>query len=264
MKKRLQIIVPLMAKASSKNWAKTCSLLRYSLDSAAKIDRASVSLLVVGHDRPERVTFENGCEWLQADFEPPTGDDIANKMADKGLKTRMGVQHTHQQGKAGWVMFMDADDFISNRLLRIADLQNYDAVCLSRGYCWHAGTGRLELVRGFHLKCGTSWIMQLTAANFPFWLGPASGKRVCDQSHTDRLTALQDAGARVQMLREPCAIYVSGHGANSYAGQVPQGHAPRDFLNRAYRLLKFVARRKRMTAGLRAEFSLPEQGEILR
>ena len=257
MVKRLQIIVPLMARSASKDWQRTCALLSHSLNSARSASDDSVRVLVVGHDVPEAITFDDRCEWLQVAFDPPADGAVASKMADKGQKTLSGVRYTSRRDLAEWVIFMDADDVISKRLLKLADLTKHDAVCLAKGYRWFSGKASLEMVPNFHLRCGTSWIMKLTQRNFPVWLGGATDGGVCDQTHSDRLSGLRRIGASVQMIREPCAIYVTGHGVNSYVARGSYQQAWKGRLKNLRNLALSWGRRRRLTEAIRQEFGLP-------
>jgi hypothetical protein len=253
-----------MAKSTSQDWARTSALAGFSVKSALRAGGVDVlSVLVVGNDKPETITFDGRCSWLQADLQVPGDATISEKMADKGTKLQMGFMHTFRRAQADWVMFMDADDFISNRLLRVADLRNWDAVCLTRGYRWNVTSGLAEIAGGFHLQCGTSWLMRLTEANFPAWLSNKFDSRVCDQSHADRLRALERSAAKVQMVREPLVVYVVGSNVNSYAGRSLSKKACRERMRDLLVAIRSRILGRRVNDSLRREFSLPERQALL-
>jgi hypothetical protein len=255
MKHSLQIVMPLVAKASSGNWSQTVSLLRHSLKSVSQL--GDVSVLLVGHDYPHGVSLDANCAWLEADFDPPKDNLLASKMQDKGMKVRLGVQHTKRRDEHDWVMFVDADDFVSAKLLKLVDLFQHDAICIKRGYRWDLRGKYCEVLLDFHRVCGTSWMMRLTESNFPVWLGREKERRVCDQAHNSRLEALHKCGARVQMINHPCALYLC-HGVNSYWGDNGQRKNLAGLARRCYVGLRRSFRLRRITNELRGEFALPE------
>ncbi len=251
----LQIIVPLMARTASRSWDHTLKLLSYSLRSFSQL--ADVSVLIVGHDYPTGVALGPNCEWLEASFAPPCDDSASAKMRDKGLKSRLGVQHAATSGRHKWVMVADADDFISRNLLKFADFANHDAIYLSRGYRWTPGRPYCELIPEFHLVCGTSWMMRLTTANFPVWLAHGRGPRVCDQPHNKRLAGLCSIGARVQRVDCPAAIYVC-HKTNSYYNHEQPHRAAYKLFRSLFASARAATRARLMTREFCSEFGVHE------
>ncbi len=230
--------------------------LGHTLTSASQLGNASV--LLVGHDYPDGLSSLFSFEWVQATFDAPSENSPAAKMQDKGLKSRLGVQHTASQGKHEWVMFMDADDFISRKLFNLADFDRHDAIYVSNGYRYKPGSQYCQLLSQFHLVCGTSWIMRLSKTNFPMWLGQATTGRVCDQPHNKRLNALLSCGARVQRIDHPAAIYLC-HGANSYYGSGVSPKSLASYCRTVIANVKAVIKARRVTRELREEFGLPER-----
>ena len=66
---------------------------------------------------------------------------------DCGLKRMYGVRDSFARGRQ-WVLFMDADDLISSRLHRMADLEHHDAVVFGMGYSWIMGSACFSACHG--------------------------------------------------------------------------------------------------------------------
>lgn len=254
--KKIEIIMPLISKGLSHNWLETSKRLSDTLCSVFQLNGSVVSVSVVGHDIPCGITFDDRCRWIPVSFDPPSAGSLAEKMNDKGLKTRKGVRHASKNSLADWVMFMDADDFISRDLLNEIDFDKHDAICLARGYSWRFADTRLEMISDFHRRCGTSWLMRLEPRLFPMWLGEG-GDRVCDQAHNSRLSGLHRIAAKVQMVKKPSVVYLTGHGGNSVA--IARA-GPARLQMGCVAALKGVRSRFRsrlITPSLRDEFALP-------
>jgi len=255
---RIKVIIPLMSKHVSHNWNETSTRLSNTLHSVLRLDASSVSVTVVGHDIPDGVEFGSRCRWVPVDFPSPSIGSLSEKMEDKGLKIRTGLRDARAGNDTDWVMFMDADDFVSKELLVDLDFEKHDAICMERGYRWVFGDCRFELIDNFHRMCGTSWLMRLEPHLFPVWLGGGSN-RVCDQAHNSRLFGLQSISARVQMAKRPAVVYLTDHGGNSFTTVTQGGSGFGKKLVCAIRNAKRRVYSRRITPEMHNEFSLPQE-----
>ena len=256
---QIEVIIPLASRRVAKDWPQMCRMLQSTHISVLALPKEFASVSIIGHERPESLSLGDRCRWTTVGWEPPHRDDTAGKLNDKGVKIRQGVQDAFARG-AKWVMFVDADDLLSNRLPEFCHLQDHDAVCFENGYSWEAGTDWLQRVPSFHRVCGTSWIMRLSPRLFPMWLGSGT-HRVCDLSHTERHAALIKENARIQTIRYPMAIYCVGHATATGFGELfgsKSGTASSHQLTRVKNFAKRIVRRKRLTAEIKKEFSIPD------
>lgn len=257
---RLSFVVPLAAEAASGNWGRSCQLLEMGLRSLLALPLDKADIKVVGHDFPSACSLINDrrVQFFPVDFEPPDsalkGEDLIQaKAKDKGKKVELGTKIAHAS-EAEWVMFCDADDLVSRKLPEVCNFETADAVVLDTGWRWRYGTKVLTRCRNFHRVCGTSMLIRLTQRNFPCWLGGGCNP-VAELGHNARAEALQKAGAVVQILKRPLAVYVVENGCNYYYHS--QTAAFGDLLQNVLRGFKNRINTCRISDALSSEFSLP-------
>ena len=252
---QIEVVIPLASRQVARDWPQMCRMLQGTLTSLLALPKDFVSVSILGHECPENLPLGDRCWWTTVDWSPPNRDDIKGKLNDKGIKVRQGVREAFARGSR-WVMFVDADDLISTRLPNLCDLEKHDAIYFKNGYSWEVGTSWLQRVPSFHLVCGTSWIMRLSPRFFPMWLGPGT-HRVCDLSHSERHSALIKDNARIQAISASMAIYCVGHRANTGHGEFLGRKFGSAFLHPLKFGKRFI-RRKRLSAAMRKEFSIPD------
>ncbi len=255
---KIEVIIPLASRRVVKDWPQTCRLLQSTLTSVLALPHEFASVSLIGHEQPEDLPLGGRCRWTSVDWEPPRQDDIVGKMNDKGLKVRLGVQKAFERG-VPWVMFMDADDLVSNRLSAMCDLENHDAICFENGYRWEVGADCLQRLPHFHQVCGTSWVIRVTPSLFPVWLSGGT-HRICDQGHSQLYAALVKENARIQTIIAPMAIYCVGHVNNTSNHELQSSSKGPGFLplvKKTKECAKRILRRKPLTTDLRNEFSIP-------
>lgn len=256
---KIEVIIPFASRLVARDWQQMCRMLQTTLDSALALPTNIVSVSILGHEPPESIFLNDRCRWTSVKWPPPSRDDVPGKLNDKGVKLRQGVQDAFAR-KAKWVMFLDADDLLSNRLPDFCDLENHDAICFDNGFSWVVGTKWLQRIPEFHRVCGTSWIMRLDPRLFPMWLGPGNN-RVCDLAHNERYAALNKENARIQVIRDPMAIYRIGHLSATGFGELLGRKSARYFLHpftSVKHIVKYIVRRERLTSALREEFCIPD------
>jgi hypothetical protein len=109
--------------------------------------------------RPEKVSF------IVVDFPPPSQLQksqiaINDIRKDKGSKYVIGILAA-AQCKAEYVMFFDADDFVSNRLAAFVAKETtaYSGWYFDKGYLHPFKTEIIRPLKQFHKLCGTSHIL---------------------------------------------------------------------------------------------------------
>lgn len=129
--------------------------------------------VVVGcHDIPDIPQLQHPqVHAFRVDFPPPerNNDDMC---LDKILKLSHGVRWAQEQG-ASHVMFVDADDLVSNRLSAFVDShRNGNGWYFDRGYKYFYGDRWLAKQQPHYLICGTGMIAR--ADVLPFSDEPAA------------------------------------------------------------------------------------------
>lgn len=257
---KLSFVVPFASKAASGNWSRSCQLLEMGLQALLAIPLDESDISVVGHDLPSACGLIDGrrVKFVEVDFEAPDltlrGDDLIQaKAKDKGRKVELGTKMVHASG-ADWVMFCDADDLVSRSLPEVCDFETADAIVLDAGWRWRYGAKELTRCSNFHRVCGTSMLIRLTQRNFPCWLGSGS-EAVAESGHNVRADALQKAGAVVQRLKRPLAVYVVENGCNYYYDA--QTASRGGLLRTVLRGLKERINTRPLSSALSNEFGLP-------
>lgn len=258
---KLTFVVPLASESAVGDWQKTSRMLEYSLQSLLAVPFDDADVLVVGHELPPALAARriDRVKFVRVDFDPPAlthvaDADIQAKAQDKGRKVELGTKLACANGSE-WVMYCDADDFVSSNLSHECSFSSSDAIVFGMGWQWSFGSRRMTRRSNFYRICGTSSLLRLTKRNFPVWLGGASN-RVAEQGHNVRVRALKEAGAVVQMVRRPLAVYAVDNGSNYYYNPLEGRNDP--LPRRVFRAVKRYANTYRITEKLRLEFSMPD------
>ena len=145
------IVIPLKAKAVSKNWDMVCKNLKRTVTSILAQSSTEFSAIVVGHDKPDfleeirdSIDLKGSCYFLPFnDFPPPTlyqNDIETNQLryeSDRCNKILKGIMHLSKNSSPAishWFA-LDADDLLSNVFVETLPLyEGSDAIVLDNGY----------------------------------------------------------------------------------------------------------------------------------
>ncbi len=164
----LVFIVPVKSSQLASDWALFSNLFERTLKSICNQKNQDFRVVVACHELPE-ITYENDkVEFLSVDFDRPklVEDDWHKnrqlKEADKANKILFGYKKA-QSYNPDYVMVVDADDCISNRITEFVSKQDKTAPgwYISRGYYYKEGTNYLLLNRKtFNNLCGSCIIIR--------------------------------------------------------------------------------------------------------
>lgn len=123
-------------------------------------------VIVVVANRPVELPQDERLHQVQVSFPPPSDaraprTGIAAVLRDKGTKNAVGLARARELG-AEYVMFVDADDFISRRLTAFVAAKN-GAPGWTIADGWRVNLQRRAVRRhfeDFHLQCGSSHIVR--------------------------------------------------------------------------------------------------------
>lgn len=173
----LYFVIPLRDPSTTNDWPGVCQLLRQTLRSACGQLYDEYRVIIVGHSLPDGFVLPQFCEFLPVGFDPPkfdSGDGFERKMwlmrTDKGRKILHGLARAREEA-GSYVMFLDADDLVSNRLAGfVAENPGSNGWYFEYGYRMDIapkGRRRLYWRRNFYQECGSSYILRADLAPFP-------------------------------------------------------------------------------------------------
>lgn len=217
-------------------------LLENTLRSVCNQSSDCFKVLVVCNQVPE-ISVNQNVEFLEVDFPPPsslsqpqTGMEAIR--IDRGSKYMAALVHA-RQSQPSFVMFFDADDYISNRIVDYVD--NQPDSCgwyINTGYRYQYGDTHLSHQPDFYQQCGTSLIYPYSMLDVPSKLignpGLANIKLHTDEkylkyilgSHRIAVKIHQSQGHSFRPLPFAGAIWILGNGENHSGKNGKSGDLP--------------------------------------
>ncbi|PKQ46787.1 glycosyltransferase family 2 protein [Confluentibacter flavum] len=165
----LTFVIPVKSEKVSSDWSQFCRLFERTLMSVCNQTDANFKVVVVCHELPPVGFKHNNIYYIHADFEPPvprpseTKESITKRREiDKGEKIKLGVAYAKENFNTDYIMTVDSDDFISNRLAAYVNTSGNDVNGwhIKRGYIYLEGKNHLFLTRKFSDLCGSSIIVK--------------------------------------------------------------------------------------------------------
>ena len=262
----LHFVIPLGSRQGSGNWPRVCQLLEHTLRSACSQLHSECAALVTCHDKPEGIHVPDNCRIVQVPFAAPAlsaNDDLGTDAAlfamhsDKGRKLIYGLQLVRSVADS-YVMFLDADDLVSNRLAaHVAAHAGQNGWFIDRGYMMKSGSRWVYPRRRFYEECGSAYILRSDLAPFPE--PPDYGKDLNDYYirryvvHAYVGDNMREAGHPLEPLPFYGAVYVRS-GINMYATRFRRQDSPWRTVAR------WLVKGRRVTPAIRAEFGIREEG----
>ena len=242
----------------SHDWPTVCRLFEATVRSTYGQSCPDFKIVVVCHELPPiDDKYDDRLEFIQADFAPPQSNEWRPCVEDKWKKLAKGMLRV-KEFKPSFVMIMDADDLVSNRLVEFA-LGNRDenGWTFKTGYRWTYGSKWMLLERSrFALLCGTSAIVNARRLVFPTDTTEESVKQCIILRWGHHLVAekMSEMGTPLSRLPFRGTIYVQSHRDNlSSIGSLDHSGRWRDVIRTAIRRMPNW---RRCTAQIQREFSL--------
>lgn len=167
MSERFVFGVPLIARASARDWALVDRLLSLTLQSVLAQRDADWTLVLAGHDRPAcwgAVADDPRFVWLQADW-PAEALNAAN---DDGGRKKWLVKRWLREAGGGLLMLLDADDWIDRGLVGVARAsigREHVGGLVAHGVAVDVASGRAAAFPidgfAFHELCGSSTVARV-------------------------------------------------------------------------------------------------------
>lgn len=246
----IHFVIPLRSAQVAASWDDVCALLDDTLRSIRNQTSDAHRTVLVCHETPPGLVpgdigRDGSLDVVNVDFDPPgrSGDREAVYAAqehDKFRKMQIGLRCAvdHTRDDPGHVMFVDADDLVSNRIAAfVAEHPRADGWYVERGYTLRADLGRVLPRDGMHLRTNTSHIV---AARL---LAPELAREPADLAgegsalpHRNVRRLVHERGGDLRPLPFPGALYITHNGQNLWAD-----HG---------RMVGFESRRARLTQAL--------------
>jgi hypothetical protein len=209
-------------------------LLEQTLRSVCRQTHPRFRVLVVANE-PFRLSFhDDRIDYVWVNFPPPNtlrqaSFGMPDLRIDRGCKYVVGLLAA-QAYPTDHIMFVDADDYVSNRLAALSDQFPAENGWLLRdGFVYQRAGNEFGRLAEFHLRCGTSHIIARSLFTLPAGLDPQSSReailaRVPSDyllrilgSHRWIAAHLAEAGTPLAPLPFAGAVYHIGHGENHTA-----------------------------------------------
>lgn len=259
----LNFVIPLRSKRTTNNWSAVQRLLGNTLRSVDNQSCKSFKCFVICHEKPREINIPDSCDIIEAPFDPPDVDtgDLTSESAlfemrsDKGRKLIQGLSIARDIPDS-FVMFLDADDLVSNRLAHfVSHHPNHNGWYFDLGYRWNHQTPNLLFPRkNFFHECGSCYVLKCSIAPFPERLDYS--KNLDDYFirryvvHAYVAENMAKLGYPLNPLPFPGAIYTFNN-QNFFAKNIrkPDG--------RTRSLVRILLKSRRLNKQLRSEFCFP-------
>lgn len=163
--------IPLLPRACADSWPRVVRLLELTLRSVLAQDDPDFRVLIACHQAPTLPLQDPRIEWLHADWPVET---VRPDNLDRGRKTALINGHVRDAG-GGLLMFVDADDWVENQVVRSARGAIHDGVAagvIDRGHAIDYGSMRAAPIPdprafdgAFHRICGSSVVLHVQPAS---------------------------------------------------------------------------------------------------
>jgi len=214
----LYFLIPLRSKQSSKNWEQVERLFNATLASVFNQTDPAFRVIVACHEKPELDrTYDDRLSFIQATYPPPMV--TSQHLTDKFYKKRLLVNQALVSG-ASYIMFVDADDYISRRIATWVNVHCHVSGWFIRtGYEYNISAGTVRVTPNFNHICGTSAILNISDLKAPidtcFTDYERKDEYLFDFGHNEWLEMLARSGKPpLDAIPFKGAVYVLNTGEN--------------------------------------------------
>ncbi|MHA7843711.1 MAG: hypothetical protein ACX93I_10350 [Winogradskyella sp.] len=177
----LTFVVPIKSERVSGDWLEFCKLVERTFKSICNQTDQNFKLVAVCHEIPQIDFSHKNIHYLKVDFEPPIkkdgeSDDSINKRRelDKGKKLKLGAKYSKEKFDTDYVMTVDSDDYVSNRIVAYVNSEKKDIPgwYTKNGYLHFEGKSFLFATFKFSYLCGSSIIVKPDLLKYFFEVDP--------------------------------------------------------------------------------------------
>jgi hypothetical protein len=161
-------VIPFASRRVKSNWEMACVHLRQTLKSIQNSTSGNFRAVVAGHEAPDfDVRFDSRFYFLSLNHPIPSHENYhVSLQLDKLTKMAAAWDYAKSTWNPTYVMKLDADDFISSKL--VAWLENAGGEAgylIKHGWCWHSGSRLIERTEYLDRVCGSCRIIRSDLAD---------------------------------------------------------------------------------------------------
>lgn len=212
----LVFIVPVKSAKVSGNWDGFTKLFERTVKSICNQTSSKYEVIVSCHEIPQ-ITYRNEkIHYHQVDFDVPQlqGLDhevqVSRKESDKAKKIQTGIVKA-QEFKPSYIMVVDSDDCISNKIVEFVSNDKTDCLgwYFKKGFFYQEGKPYAFLNKSnFNQFCGSGIIIKSEFVEDLFLKEPSL--------YYDHFTMVLPNGQALTPLPFPGAVYSMANGENHY------------------------------------------------
>ncbi|WRH66497.1 MAG: glycosyltransferase family A protein [Planktothrix sp. GU0601_MAG3] len=218
-----------------------CQLLERTLNSVCNQTSSNFEVIIVCNEKPELSFSHPQVRCSSVDL-PLPGDDYLSKEKDKMCKMLLGMIEADSMNPSH-IMFVDADDCVSNRLVEFVD-KNIDqnGWFIGKGYEYREDIRQLKYrKKDLHLRTNTSHIIRMDLLKPDLTIPLEEVRR--DNFilyHRDTADILKRRGTPLAELPFPGMVYITDNGENMWwsQAQISESQKGFDFKNQVQSYLK--------------------------
>jgi succinoglycan biosynthesis protein ExoM len=211
--------IPLRSTADPARWTRICELLTGTVQSIYSQTDPSFRIILACSRVPEiGVDVDERFELIR--LEPLADGSYRGGNSDAGHK-RWRIAREFLDAGPGYLMFVDADDLVSKRLVEfVKETQHPFGYLIEDGYALDLEQKSVLPIPGpsgipFHQICGTSVILRLEPGDMTARRGkPSRFKRLYRAGHPTVAAAADDDRQPLSIIPFPAACYVIGTGVS--------------------------------------------------
>lgn len=162
-------LIPFASRQVRPNWSTACKYLQQTIRSIRNSASQNYRVIVAGNEEPELGKgFDGKVHFLSVNNQFPSHlDTCAAQRSDKLGKIGAAWTHAKSKWQPKYLMKLDADDFISSRLVGWLDDNGTEAGYLIRhGWLWHTGARHLiQRTEYIDRVCGSCLIIRTDVAD---------------------------------------------------------------------------------------------------
>lgn len=204
--------IPLASKSDDEKWRLANELLSRTLKSIFNQTDPDFEVYICCHDRPHcDEMLDPRVRFIQADF--PRPDNSSQFIRDKSWKRRKTMSAICQRG-GGYVVLHDADDLLSNRLVKyVRETESPNGYVYRMGFAMDYVTGAVAPVPGVWTKpfshvCGSSAILKLSPEDIGLHGGREPAYLGRFKQHSQWEAVALEHGRPLHRIPFPACIYV--------------------------------------------------------
>ena len=211
-------LIPFASRSVRPNWRAACKYLQQTLRSIRNSTSQNYRVVVAGNEHPEFETdFDSKVHFVLVKHPFPSHTDHrAALRLDKLAKIDAAWRYTKANWQPKYVMKLDADDFISSRLVGwLDDARSEAGYLIQHGWFWRSGA-RYLIQRTEHLDrvCGSCLIIRSDLADRtgPFLTeaeGTTLDKAGSQFSASDHYSLVPGSGITTLLLNDTHQRYAS-------------------------------------------------------